>query len=212
MRPPPARRSTTPVAPPIVGPVAEPVAEPPRHHTMWNALLSAQHVGYLGKLFASRSAPWRNLTTYSLSINLAWRLGFVRGKQFAAASSTLGLVMAVTYWTSLAATGAAATEDSTFDALDDTVVHALLPLEAFVLGFARRRVYEGYDSLLEFLFLALLYLPFFVGYRPYAFLDSLSTGEVVGVGLAAVAASATAHAGLSHLSIRLFQPALTTQR
>lgn len=186
--PPPTRVLVRPPPPPTRVLVALPrrAATPwVRLAPLWALLVVANYLGYVGKLFAATEAPLQKLTLYSLGLNGAWRLGLVHNRRLVAASATLGVGMLVAYAIALGIHGVDGMYGNQswegFDALDDVMVHLLFPLEAFVVAFFVRRVYVSYDALLELLLLGLVYVPFFLAYRPYSFVETLPFLEVLGL-------------------------------
>lgn len=154
---------------------------------VWNLFVAAFYLGYVGKFFSESEAPLQKLTIYSLALNGVWRLNLYGGKCVIAATSSIGICMVVVYWISIYIYGMNGffgddryVDIQYFDLLDDLLVHAIFPLEAFIVALLKK-VYDTYDSIVELLLFALLYIPLFISYRPYPLLKELSLAEVTGI-------------------------------
>lgn len=165
--------------------------KPRRSVAVWNTLVSACYLGYVGKFFSTTAAPLRLLTMYSLVLNATWRLNITTGRHIVAAASTLGLGMLIAYWFGAAMGGPEflygndqMDEIENYDIFDDLMLHLLFPLEAFIISYTIRKSYDTYYSLLELFLFSILYIPFFIVYRPYAFVKETSLVETIGIAVA----------------------------
>ena len=109
---------------------------------VWNTLVTASYLGYVGKFFSTTEAPLQLLTLYSLVLNASWRLNFTDGVNITAAASTLGLGMLIAYWVVVGFGGPdliygfnKTTEIVNYDAFDDFMLHLFFPFEAFVIAY-----------------------------------------------------------------------------
>lgn len=192
--------------------------KPRRSVAVWNTLVSACYLGYVGKFFSTTAAPLRLLTMYSLVLNATWRLNITTGKHMIAAASTLGLGMLIAYWFGAAMGGPEflygknqMNEIENYDVFDDLMLHLLFPLEAFVISYIFRRSYDTYHSLLELFLFSILYMPFFIVYRPYAFVKETSVVETIGITVAVALLVLLLHVILVTFFIRILKSRWTTK-
>lgn len=177
---------------------------------VWNTIVSASYLGYVGKFFSTTAAPLRLLTMYSLVLNAAWRLNIADGVHITAAASTIGLSMLIAYWALVVLGGPdiiygfnETTDIVNYDVFDDLMLHLFFPLEAFVVACIVKQVYRSFHSLLELFLFALLYMPFFVRYRPYSFTQSLTTVQLLGVSFGVIFMALLTHCILVFTSNRI---------
>ena len=126
-------------------------------------------LAYTSRQF-SMDRPLSKLTVYANGLNVLWRLNFVTRPNYAAAATTLGLVMSATFCIVGLAQGGwdVIYGDRPWDPLDSFVDHILLPVEAFAVA-----LYQGYYTTDAFAstayvtMMTLLYLPLYMIDQPY---------------------------------------------
>ena len=93
---------------------------------------------------------------------------------------------------------------ATYDIFDDVMLHIFFPLEAFVVSFVIVRSYKSLNSALELFLFSAIYVPFFVGYRPYLFTETLTTVEALGLATGTAISAILLHCLLVLISVRIF--------
>jgi len=151
---------------------------------VWDAVLIGAYIGYLGKAYSSSCAPISKYTFFSLTLNCAWRIGLIKSRVVIAAASTIAITLLFAFWTILIICGTDGiyenlNANSTFDHFDDVMLHFIFPVEAVLIAAVEKRVYvDNLASFSALILLSLLYVPFFVGYRPYPFIRHSSASVV----------------------------------
>ena len=101
-------------------------------------------------------------------------------------------------------------EIENYDIFDDLMLHLLFPLEAFLIAYVVKQSYDTYHSILELTLFSILYVPFFVIYRPYDFVKEMNVVETIGISIVAICSVLFVHVFLVTFFLRFLKSKLKT--
>ena len=165
---------------------------------MWRNFALVVWLVYTSEQFSNTPDALSKLTVFSNGLNFLWRLNFAAQNDFVAAAATLGLVMSASYYVTIGAGSIADVYgDGTVNPVTDVVVHAVLPLEAFVTAATGAKyLTDRAASCLVLAFFNVLYAGLFLIFQPYPFVRRQSIAETTALLLGSSAGTVGLHFAL----------------
>jgi hypothetical protein len=137
----------------------------------YDVLVAVAFTGYVAYGMSHEpEMPFRKFTHFSNALNAAHRAGLVRDSPATeTAAASIGVVMALTFWTLVALLGFEGVYNLPFCLVDSVIEHLILPVLAAIAAAPRYAHAEG--GVLAILVFSATYAPLFLASAPYPFVE-----------------------------------------